>query len=347
MASETPLSNVDDNTIQAAFCFSIAIGLILLFSGLIFDYHGAGLFIAGICFVVAPFALVVLGLLLVLIFIGVRNPQTGFLLLVSAACIVYISVYGAFMLFPLGFTLGWTCLITFILGHGVKYWYYRKMAIVVEARLHSHESVCYMTGYGYMTGYRSQVRYEWIGDYEVPVSSKKTKQASLRVHQENEHDTVFESLRVRKKFIVDCETFDETVREAYVLPRYPKHAILEYSVTTTKEKVLLIVFISVFVVCFGIPALGMPISSFSGSGGFWVPCSDWRVIDSYVIIVGVVCFVMLRYTFDDSLSREALVLTGSEQELQELDSKLLHNGDETASDLTPDEDKDKDCVTIA
>eukprot|EP00548_Thalassiothrix_antarctica_P004318 CAMPEP_0194151898 /NCGR_PEP_ID=MMETSP0152-20130528/49932_1 /TAXON_ID=1049557 /ORGANISM="Thalassiothrix antarctica, Strain L6-D1" /LENGTH=342 /DNA_ID=CAMNT_0038856019 /DNA_START=1 /DNA_END=1029 /DNA_ORIENTATION=- len=338
MTSETPQSNVDDNTINAAFLLSIVIGLITLFSGLVFDYQGAGVFIAGICFLVAPFALGALGLLLVLISIGVANPQVGLILLVSAGCIVCICVYGAFMLFPLGFTLTWTSLITAILGHGFKYWYYRKMAIVVEARFHSKERVCYTTDKG------PQVRYEWIGDYEVPVSGNKTKQASLRVHkdcQENEHDTIFEILCVRKKFIVSHEKFDETVREAYVLPKFPKHAILAYDVATTKEKVLLIVFLSVFVVGFGIFGLGMPISSFSGSGRFWVPCTDWRVIDSYLIIVGMACLATLHYTFDDSLSREAIVLMGGGQELQELDSKLQHNGDDerTASEMTLDEER--------
>ena len=142
MTSETLQMCADDKTINAAACLSTAIGLTILLSGLNFDYRGSGLFIAGICFVVAPFALGALGLLFTLILIGVAHPQVGLMLLVAAGCVVCVCIYGTFMISPLGFTLGWTLVVTLMLGHGGKYWCYRTMAIVVEARFCSKKGFC-------------------------------------------------------------------------------------------------------------------------------------------------------------------------------------------------------------
>jgi hypothetical protein len=352
MTSETPRRNVDDTTQPAAFCWSIAIGLIMLFSGLIFRNSSnnglKGLFIAGFCFVLAPFVFQILLLVYYAIRIGVANPKAGVIMLLAALCIVCICVECAFMLFPLPFSLAWSSLVTGLLGFGCKHWFYRTKASVVEVRAHSKLSVRYQHNDG-----RPAVQYEWIGDYQVPVSCKARHQTSLhedRQKEYQENDTIFEIMHVRKKFLVSEGKFNETVREAYVLPRYPKHAILVNEDMGTSGKVLLVLFCSVFVVGFAFPGLGMPISSFTGSNdGLWVPCTDWKVIVSYSIIVGIACLVTLLAIFNDPLSREAVVLS-SEQELPDLqeDSELQHSGDNGCTTMTlGEEGTESELDTIA
>eukprot|EP00550_Attheya_septentrionalis_P011084 CAMPEP_0198303354 /NCGR_PEP_ID=MMETSP1449-20131203/56839_1 /TAXON_ID=420275 /ORGANISM="Attheya septentrionalis, Strain CCMP2084" /LENGTH=223 /DNA_ID=CAMNT_0044005841 /DNA_START=401 /DNA_END=1073 /DNA_ORIENTATION=+ len=207
-------------------------------------------------------------------------------------------------------------------------------AIVVEARFHSKQLVRDETDRGRHTN----TRYEWIGDYEVPVVS-----VSGNKYEDNEQDDVLEILRVRKKFIVSLETFDETVREVRVLPKYPKHAMLvDVTDTTTSGKAILVLFFSVFFVALALPGLGMPISSFSGSDGFGAPCTDWRVMVSYSIIVGIASILVLHATIDDGQSQVALIVSG-EQELPDWNEtypELQHNNgdDESTAEMTLSEE---------
>jgi hypothetical protein len=127
-----------------------------------------------------------------------------------------------------------------------------------------------------------------------------------------------------------------------VLPKYPKHAMLVNVTATTSERVILVLFFSVFVVAFAFPGLGMPISSFSGSDGFWAPCTDWRVMVSYSIIVGIASISALYATLNDGQSQVALVVSG-EQELPDWNEtypELQHNNgdDESTTEMTLSEE---------
>jgi hypothetical protein len=327
----------------------------MLFSGLIFrntmsDAGLDGLLIpvAAICFVLAPFVYQILLLVHYAIRIGVANPKAGVFMLLAAlciVCIVCICVECALLIFPLPFSLAWSSLVTGLLGFGCKHWFYRTKASVVEVRVHSKLSVRYQDNDGLPA-----VQYEWIGDYQIPVSCK-ARQTSLhedRQKEYQENDTIFEIMHVRKKFLVSEGKFNETVREAYVLPRYPKHAILVDEDMGTSEKVVSVLFCSVFVVGFAFPGLGFPLSYFIGSDES-DECAGWKVIVSYSIIVGIACLFTLLLIFDDPLSREAIVLSG-EQELPDLqeDSELQHSGDNGCTTMTlGEEGTESELDTIA
>lgn len=157
---------------------------------------------------------------------------------------------------------------------------------------------------------RCHVHWDWIGEYEVPVSGN----CKISPYRQDCNGTDYETVLFRKKF-TDARDFEETVREAY-----PKHAILAHEKdtqsATTKVTILLLD------VVFAVPALVVPALQFFGpavhDNGSPLK-DDWLAGLAYLIIVGLANTTTALETLDDSRSRAALVVSG-EQELPELDT---------------------------
>jgi hypothetical protein len=285
--------------------FSVLTGIIMILVGTIMN---AGLWLA-----LVPPAVAVVGLVL---FLALKSPRFGIALLFVISNLVIIGRDCGTMLFFLGFSMSWMANVTHWLGllaFFLKVLYYRKKATIVEVKVHERHMQPVTED-----GNRNSDSCQWIGDFDLPLLEQPKPQDSKTVEEKPE--VCYQVRRFRKKFYVPIRLYRESAMDAYVLPTRPKEAILVQQ-SETKEIILLIAFLSSFVITFFIPGVLVPIQNFFTTGGendFECDSRGTTMLSYGAMMASVPLLIVSLWRREWPCECEALDIETHEQELPEL-----------------------------